>query len=72
MTTDNWITLAVAAVPVIFYAGGWVMLTKNHLAHMAKDISNLLKGQRRQDTRINRIETTMMVWTGGKPKKGKR
>lgn len=49
-------TVIVAAISAIFYTGGFVLLTRNHLAHLAKDIKRILKGQRYLRRRVSRIE----------------
>ena len=65
----DWTTIGIAALTTAFYVGGFIKLTRNHLAHLAKDLKSIRIGQKRQDKRIDRIETVMMNWTGASPQK---
>lgn len=49
-------SLLVSILALAFYAGGFVVLTRNHLKHLAEGIKALLQGQKRMNRRITKIE----------------
>lgn len=48
--------IIISILTLAFYTGGFVLLTKNHLKHLAQDIKKLLHIQKRHGKRIARIE----------------
>ena len=49
-------SLLVSILALAFYAGGFVVLTRNHLKHLGEDIKALLRGQKYMSNRITKIE----------------
>lgn len=51
--------ILISIMTLVFYTGGFVLLTKNHLKHLADDVKSLMRGQRKMEERMARIEWRM-------------